>query len=548
MTKLQDYPNIPASSLTGDDKILVVRKNDQGLVKLSSLPANIPDDLKTEMNDVLNKKFKTSTTYPPAIWDDKVNLMAVCPEETVSGNVVTFVNGADDVPLKKCEVTFPASISGYSEAKVKHCKKNLFSDNSIQSILTSKLFEITLPAGDYTMAFDFVSTTAENTPQYLQCAYNLEDGSSSSYNPVTITEGRCVRSFTLTRNATSFRIYSNTQYATSQGVTTVIKNIQLETGSSASDYESYSGSTYTASLGRTIHGGKADIITGQGVDENGNSFTFNPVSINSKLGFNTMWADTGNLEVIYRSQGTAIPVPIPVPTTLIEKTIARNGTYSAEDDNADGYSEVVVDVAAQNPGKPVTLMAETSNASYTYTVQEDGRYLFVSESSGSDHTVSLPSGKSWILSSTNTNRGFFVGVADLLEDDQVVMNDSGSNYKCKWVYKVDPSIDFESVDFEETLQNPGETRKFSRGMDYDVMAIICYGCTNVNVFDYSYVDGNTCSVGYFNYGKIYIKVGKESTFARIYWNPLSSSAFYRRVDFKITINANSYPIAEEASF
>ena len=33
-----------------------------------------------------------------------------------------------------------------------------------------------------------------------------------------------------------------------------------------------------------------------------------------------------------------------LPTNLIPKTITENGTYAAEDDNADGYSEVEVDV------------------------------------------------------------------------------------------------------------------------------------------------------------------------------------------------------------
>ena len=800
MTKLQDYPNIPASSLTGDDKILVVRKNDQGLVKLSSLPANIPDDLKTDMNNVLNKKFKTSTTYPPAIWDDKVNLMAVCPEETASGNVVTFVNGADDVPLKKCEASiepiqdlhgyskpwgpgcgknlipdtlsllkarntagtwsnnvytsnsglvytvnsngtitvngtttsasyftyvnsetafsidagsyvlhgtgsedinltiakngsywnvattsdkvltlsesatvffysYTASgktlnnfilkpmfekgsassawepysnvcpISGSTEVNVVHRGKNLweFGDKTVDTVAYIMLyFSKPLPAGTYTVSCELVSTTTT-------CSFRFrkEDGSYLVQTSFNANAGRVSKTLTLPEPAYRVYLYSSTQ---GSGEVTTWKNVQIEASSSATDYESYSGTIYTVSLGRTVYKGTADFVPGQGasrfvkvdmgdlnwvydstytrfyttslvsVIEKGSSgwktelmsdiynttngvnpqtpdqsiseyastgyvyvkdlnytdatafknhvtghhivypmatpenFTFTPVPINSKLGFNTMWADTGDLEVIYRSQGTAIPVPVPIPTTLIEKTITQNGTYSAEDDNADGYSEVVVDVATQNPGRPVTLKAESSDASYTYTVPEDGRYLFVSESSGSDHIVSLPSGKSWILSSTNTNRGFFAGVADLLTGDQVAMNDNGGNYKCKWVYKVDPSISFESVDFEETLQNPGETRKFSRGMNYDVMSIICYGCTNINVYDYSYVDGNTCSVGYFNYGKIYIKVGKESTFARIYWNPLNSNAFYRRVDFKITINTSSYPIAEEASF
>lgn len=41
---------------------------------------------------------------------------------------------------------------------------------------------------------------------------------------------------------------------------------------------------------------------------------------------------------------------IPTGGTLITKTITENGTYSAEDDNADGYSEVTVDVPSGGGG------------------------------------------------------------------------------------------------------------------------------------------------------------------------------------------------------
>lgn len=69
-------------------------------------------------------------------------------------------------------------------------------------------------------------------------------------------------------------------------------------------------------------------------------FTFTGQEINTMLGYNAFWSDDGDTEVTYRSSGTITPV---VPT-LISKTITQNGTYSAEDDNADGYDEVTVNV------------------------------------------------------------------------------------------------------------------------------------------------------------------------------------------------------------
>lgn len=50
-----------------------------------------------------------------------------------------------------------------------------------------------------------------------------------------------------------------------------------------------------------------------------------------------------------------------VGTTLITKEITENGTYKASDDGADGYSEVVVNVAQGNPIE-VTTDTDMTNA------------------------------------------------------------------------------------------------------------------------------------------------------------------------------------------
>lgn len=59
----------------------------------------IPSALKTDMNAVLNKKFGTSQDYPPTDWAPTVNLLGPLPEKTASGSIVSFDDGADDVPI-----------------------------------------------------------------------------------------------------------------------------------------------------------------------------------------------------------------------------------------------------------------------------------------------------------------------------------------------------------------------------------------------------------------------------------------------------------------
>ena len=112
-------------------------------------------------------------------------------------------------------------------------------------------------------------------------------------------------------------------------------------------------------------------------------FTFTPVPIISRLGDNTMWGD-GDLSVIYRSSGTQTIIQ----PTLISKTITENGTYSAEDDNADGYDEVTVNVQggaqnietvlSSNPLIEVSGMSGTDveRTMWTYTASSSGKIVF----------------------------------------------------------------------------------------------------------------------------------------------------------------------------
>ena len=79
----------------------------------------LPAGLQSDMDTVLNKKFSTSTTYPPTDWPDTINLMGPLPEKTASGSIANITDGADGVPLKNWLVTLPASLDGYTEVNGK---------------------------------------------------------------------------------------------------------------------------------------------------------------------------------------------------------------------------------------------------------------------------------------------------------------------------------------------------------------------------------------------------------------------------------------------
>lgn len=110
-------------------------------------------------------------------------------------------------------------------------------------------------------------------------------------------------------------------------------------------------------------------------------------------------------------------------STLITKTITANGTYDAEDDDADGYSEVTVALPSGTAGTPTATKGTVSNHSVSVTpsVTNTGGVISSGTLTGTPVTVSaseLVSG-----SETKTSNGTY-NVANLAE---IVVNVSGGS-------------------------------------------------------------------------------------------------------------------------
>lgn len=260
----------------------------------------IPSFLKSDMNDVFNKKFGTVLQdYPPEDWPGTVNLMGPLPEKTVSGSVVAFSDGADAVLLKSCAVTIAPTLDGVSSVDVVSAGKNLVDisgtdpDNGytadrwlsyINTYNNNNDWHITeylpiLPNTDYTLS----GIAYGNAPSVCFYDENKDFISGIAYANRS--------SFTFTSPATAKFVRFSIRYDFTE--------FMMEYGSTATAYEPYNATTHTANLGRIIHGGLVDVVNGTGTDENGNDFTFTPVPIISRLGDNTMWGD-GDLSVTYR--------------------------------------------------------------------------------------------------------------------------------------------------------------------------------------------------------------------------------------------------------
>lgn len=332
-------------------------------------------------SSIIRKKEGSSALIDPADYPKRINLMGMLEEKTVSGAIADFSDGADDVPTKSLVVTIPPTLSGVSSLTEKQIpSRNLASMSDADFTLNSvryktengvlhidgtstgetssgndafKVLDFWLPSGTYYFSRG-ATLTSLNVATYLR---KYDDKTEIKAN-----QG----SFTLSENThlyISFYVYNKT-------FSNIKAEICINIGSTAITFEDTAPITqYTASLGRTVYGGQVDIVNGTGTDENGNDFTFDGQEIPTRLGYNAFWSDEGDTEVTYRASGTITPV---VPT-LITKNITENGTYTAEDDDADGYDEVTVNVETVqkitvHDGKlDITTGTITADSSYCYT-------------------------------------------------------------------------------------------------------------------------------------------------------------------------------------
>ena len=306
----------------------------------------IPTQLKDNMDAVLNKKFGTSTTYPPGEWPDDVNLLGVLEEKTTTKSAIAHItDGADRVPVKNWQVTLDASLTGYSSVDVVHCGKNLIGDIQQGGIDATTGAETSANTRVRTGFIEVLSNTTyavavNSDNSNLVVFHVIEYDENKTYISAS---GKNIATATQTTGATTKYIRITSRNTTNANITpTDLSKWQCEQGNQATTYAPYSAETHTVNLGRTIYGGSVDVVQGTGTDENGNDFTFTPITPTpeTKIGVNNFWADNGDSQLTYRSSGTETIIA----PDLTTKSITANGTYNASSDNADGYSQVTVNV------------------------------------------------------------------------------------------------------------------------------------------------------------------------------------------------------------
>ena len=349
-------------------------------------PAGIPGSIKTDMNNVLNKKLGTTgQDYPPTDWPADVNLLGMLEVKSASGAIASFADGADGVPVKSCSVSFlpsggggtpsaPVAITGVSGLSVTQLGKNLFDKTSVANdkylSTTTGLEEpaINYCVSDYIPVFSGVTVYIPASQTARRWFYD------KNKTPTTYLSNSGNQAYTPSADGYIRVSILKTQID--------LDTYQIEVGSTATTYSAYvTPSVVTDTFGQTIMGGTRDLVTdkasvtwGYIASYNGETLTgrwvssmdtyvagttpttgaevayelatpteitgLTPHEIDTLLGDNNFFADTGTTAVEYRSSGTVTTIT----PTLITKSITDNGTYNAADDNADGFSQVTVNV------------------------------------------------------------------------------------------------------------------------------------------------------------------------------------------------------------
>lgn len=272
--------------------------------------------LLTTANDVgamLQKKMATpSETYAPAVWAKTINLLGKLPEASVSGSIAHLEDGADAVPLKSWLVNLPASLDGYASIVGNKGGAN-FAELSNDSNPNKNAFTYTTltPAKiewEKTLSGDrFIVRFVIHIPKAGNYTFSEKNNAGGLYIYSNELWGTAVVSnkpTPYTHTFPSAGTYVIGFYNSSAiGTTGTLEEIACYYGLTADAFSVYTApTTYTAQLGRTVYGGTADIVTGEGEDENGNAFTFTPITPTPEtvLGVNNCWSDEGDTTVTYR--------------------------------------------------------------------------------------------------------------------------------------------------------------------------------------------------------------------------------------------------------
>ena len=290
--------------------------------------------------NAIRAKNGSSDTYTIAEMSTALNDLSYYAKPTIE-NVPLATFEADGLPLNSLKVSVEAKqagsgtpsptnvrpISGWTEANVTRCGKNLF-DKDNADILTGQ-------ALNYQTGLTY-PTTAWSVSNYIEIkpsiTYTL-NAMPSGNNTVVFydSEKAYISGDTAFGTKTT---PSNAKYLRFDYKTEYLAIMQLEKGETATTYEAYNGKTVTIQFGQTVYGGELDVVNGELKVTHGYIASYNGETLPSTwISSMDVYAEgttpTTGAEVCYE---LATPTTVSITPTLIK---SLNGTNNLSVDCGD---------------------------------------------------------------------------------------------------------------------------------------------------------------------------------------------------------------------
>ena len=363
----------------------------------------IHDTTLTGIANVIRKKDGTQALIDPADYADRINLMGMLEEKTVSGSVASCSDGADEVPLSSWTIDVDPTLAGKSQIVASHGKKNFiplltwlnvgysYTNNGVTfTIVENGGVRITgkTTAQNYS-SFNLVSYTSQPATQWQfyvpkgTYTYSL-DGIISAVRLVTsgsgnngfpyseVTYSAQSKTGTVSDDTKPFNYVILRAYPTEDDIDVTVYP-QLEAGSTATSYEPYSAPiANTVNLGQTIYGGKADVVNGTGTANTDKydlgDFTWN-VDANRTGVFYTNTINDVALDNCAQICDSYTVDNSKNPNTIADGEMCSRSSYGGrrvfiKDLNFDGYTGAQVKTALE--GKYAVLLVDTPT-DFTFT-------------------------------------------------------------------------------------------------------------------------------------------------------------------------------------
>lgn len=208
--------------------------------------------------------------------------------DTASGAIASFPDGADNIPVKSLTVDIEPvqsgsgdpspdnvrPISGHTSAVVTRTGKNLFDKSNTANILNNTDFSGATIGVSSQRCVVFIPCKPNRTYMVSRKAGLTNERFAIGYTTELPAVGVAVANVTLAPNSQtvgnlmslSVTTGSDAKYvvvwAYWDNMTGALDDLQIELGSTATDYEPYNGQEYTIDLGGTVYGGTLDVTTG----------------------------------------------------------------------------------------------------------------------------------------------------------------------------------------------------------------------------------------------------------------------------------------------